>query len=106
MRQIFLRKEVIPHDENIHLLDMEIFDKSTLVLNHRKNGLRGIRIINQTNKKDDILDFGENTYATYFSTNKEFNTSILRYSFSSLVTPWSIYDYNMKTGELILFKTR
>ena len=32
-------KEVIPHDENIHLLDMEIFDNH-LVLNHRKNGLQ------------------------------------------------------------------
>ena len=96
-------KEVIPHDEKIHLLDMEIFDNH-LVLNHRKNGLRGIRIINQTNKKDDILDFGENTYAAFFSTNKEFSTDIIRYNYSSLVTPWSTYDYNMNTGELILLK--
>ena len=96
-------KEVIPHDEKIHLLDMEIFDNH-LVLNHRKDGLRGIRIINQTNKKDDILDFGENTYAAFFSTNKEFNTEIIRYSYSSLVTPWSTYDYNMNTGELTLLK--
>ena len=45
--------EVIPHDESIHLLDMEIFDNH-LVLNHRKNGLRGMRVINQTSKKDNI----------------------------------------------------
>ena len=82
-------KEIIPHNKNVHLLDMEIFE-NYLVLNHRKNGLRGIRIINQINKKNDILDFGENTYAAFFSTNKEFNTTILRYSYSSLVTPWSI----------------
>ena len=96
-------KEIIPHDKNVHLLDMEIFD-NYLVLNHRKNGLRGIRIINQTDKKNNILNFGENTYAAFFSTNKEFNTSVLRYSYSSLVTPWSTYDYNMKTGEKTLMK--
>ena len=41
-------------DESIHLLDMEIFDNH-LVLNHRKNGLRGMRVINQTSKKDNIF---------------------------------------------------
>ena len=96
-------REIIPHKKNVHLLDMEIFE-NYLVLNHRKNGLRGIRIINQANKKNNILDFNENTYAAFFSTNKEFNTNILRYSYSSLVTPWSTYDYNMETGEKTLLK--
>jgi oligopeptidase B len=96
-------REIIPHKKNVHLLDMEIFE-NYLVLNHRKNGLRGIKIINQANKKNNILDFNENTYAAFFSTNKEFNTNILRYSYSSLVTPWSTYDYNMETGEKTLLK--
>ena len=96
-------KEVIPHDNDVHLLDMEIFD-NYLVINERKNGLRGMRVINQKNRKDETLDFGENTYATFFSTNKEFNTNIIRYSYSSLITPWSTYDYNMDTGERILMK--
>ena len=43
-------KEIIPHNKNVHLLDMEIFE-NYLVLNHRKNGLRGIRIINQKQEK-------------------------------------------------------
>ena len=82
---------------------MEIFDNH-LVINQRKNGLRGIRIINQTSGEDEILNFGENTYAAFFSTNKAFKTNILRYSYSSLVTPWSTYDYNMDTGEKNLMK--
>ena len=96
-------KEIISHDNYVHLLDMEIFDNH-LVINQRKNGLRGIRIINQTSGEDEILNFGENTYAAFFSTNKAFKTNILRYSYSSLVTPWSTYDYNMDTGEKNLMK--
>ena len=96
-------KEIISHDNHVHLLDMEIFDNH-LVINQRKNGLRGIRIINQSSGKDEILNFGENTYAAFFSTNKAFKTNILRYSYSSLVTPWSTYDYNMDTGEKTLMK--
>ena len=96
-------KEIISHDNHVHLLDMEIFDNH-LVINQRKNGLRGIRIINQTSGEDEILNFGENTYAAFFSTNKAFKTNILRYSYSSLVTPWSTYDYNMDTGEKNLMK--
>ncbi|MBA64275.1 MAG: oligopeptidase B [Candidatus Marinimicrobia bacterium] len=96
-------KEVISHNSDIHLLDMEIFN-NYLVINERKNGLRGIRMINQKNGEDKTLAFGENTYAAFFSTNKEFNTNIIRYSYSSLVTPWSTYDYNMDSEEKILLK--
>ena len=95
--------EVIPHRNDVHLLDMEIFDNH-LVINERKDGLRNIRVINQTTNKDQTLDFGENTYATFFSTNKEFNTNIVRLGYSSLVTPWSTYDYNMDTDEKKLVK--
>ena len=50
------------------------------------------------------MNFGENTYAAFFQQNKAFKTNILRYSYSSLVTPWSTYDYNMDTGEKNLMK--
>ena len=96
-------KEVIGHDTEIHLLDLEIFDNH-VVLNQRKDGLRGLRIINQMTGKDYSINFGEDTYTAWLSTNKEFKTNILRYSYSSLVTPWSTYDYNMDTGEKKLMK--
>ena len=96
-------KELISHDDNIHILNMEIFDNH-LVLNERRDGLRGLRIINLTTLEDYRIDFGEDTYAAWISTNKEFGTNILRYSYSSLVTPWSTYDYNMDSKEKILMK--
>ena len=94
-------KEVLPHRNEVHLLGMEIF-QDHLVLNERKDGLRGLRIIHQHSGKD--IDFGEATFTSRISVNEEFNTNILRYSFTSMVTPGSIYDYNMDSGELTLMK--
>ena len=96
-------KEVIPHRDDVHLLDMEIF-KDHLVINERKDGLRGLRIIHQKSGKDEYLDFGESTYTSRISTNREFNTNVLRYSYSSMLTPSSTYDYNMDSGQLNLMK--
>ena len=96
-------KEVLPHRNEVHLLGMEIF-QDHLVLNERKDGLRGLRIIHQHSGKDEYIDFGEATFTARISVNEEFNTNILRYSFTSMVTPGSIYDYNMDSGELTLMK--
>jgi len=96
-------REVIPHRKDAHLLGMEIF-KNHLVLNERKDGLRGLRIMNQITGTDEYLDFGESTYTASISVNKEFDTNILRYNYTSLVTPRSTYDYNMDTGNVDLMK--
>lgn len=87
-------KEVIPHRENVLLDNIEIF-KDYLVLSERKNALTQLRIINQNTKEEHYLDFGEPAYVAGISTNPEFDTNILRYSYSSLTTPVSTYDYNM-----------
>ena len=96
-------KEVIAHRNDVHLLGMEIF-KNHLVLNERKDGLRGLRVINQKNGQDEYINFGEQTYTARISVNEEFNTNILRYGYTSMVTPSSTYDYNMDTGEITLMK--
>ena len=96
-------KEVIAHRDDVHLLGLEIF-KDHLVINERKNGLRGLRIINQKTGDDLDIDFEEETYTARLSVNEEFNTNILRYSYTSMVTPSTTYDYNMDTGEKTLMK--
>ena len=98
-------EEVIGHREDVHLLGLEIF-QNHLVLSERKDGLRAIRIKNMKKGTDKYIDFNEKTYSAYISTNEEFNTNILRYSYSSMLTPSSVYDYNMDTGEKVLLKQR
>ena len=96
-------REVLPQRDTVHLLSLEVF-KDNLVINERKQGLRQLRIINQQSGDDRYIEFDEETYTSWISVNEEFDTDILRFSYSSLVTPTSTYDYNMNSGERTLLK--
>ena len=96
-------KEVIAHRDDVLLSDFEIF-KNYLALNERKGGLTEIRIIEWLTDDDYYLQFEDPTYVAYFSRNPEFNTEILRYGYTSMTTPRSVYDYNMKSREKDLLK--
>ncbi|MBS2097842.1 S9 family peptidase [Carboxylicivirga linearis] len=87
-------KEVIPHRKDVLLDGIEVF-KNYLVLSERSNALTNLRVINQQTHEEHYLDFGEQAYVAYISTNTEFDTDILRYGYSSLTTPVSTIDYNM-----------
>ncbi len=97
-------KEVIPHREDVYLEGVEIF-KDYLALQERKNGLAEIRIKSWKDPKTDYyIDFGEEAYTTSIGNNPDFDSNELRYGYSSLTTPYSTYDYNMKTKEQGLLK--
>lgn len=96
-------KEVIPHREDVLLEGLELF-QNYLVLDERKDGLTQLRIIDQKNGEEHYLDFGEPAYAAYISTNAVMDTDELRFGYTSLTTPNSTYDYNMKTHEKVLKK--
>jgi len=101
-------KEVIPHRDDVLLQGFEIF-KDFFVVKERKNGLPNLRIMRWDKKDDHYLDFGEETYEAsissyYIELNPEIDTSFLRYEYTSLTTPDSIFDYNMNTKEKKLLK--
>lgn len=89
-------KEVIPHRADVLLQNIELF-KDYMVLSERKNGLTQVRIINSNTKQEHYIDFGEAAYVANPSVNPEFNTKVLRYNYTSMTTPGSVYDYNMET---------
>lgn len=88
--------DLIPHREDVLLEDIEIF-KNYLVVEERSNGLNHIRIMPWGEEPDYYLPFGSETYNAYTTTNVDFDTDILRYSYQSLATPSSVIDFNMKT---------
>ena len=96
-------KEVIAHRDDVLLEGLELFNNH-MVVDERKNGLTNLRIINQSTGDEHYLDFGEPAYNAYISTNAEFNTTTLRYGYTSMTTPNSTYDYNMDTKEKTLMK--
>ena len=96
-------KEVIPHREDVLLEGIELFN-DYMVVDELKDGLTNLRIINQKNGEEHYLDFGEAAYSAYISTNAEFNTKTLRFGYSSMTTPSTVYDYEMDTKEKTLKK--
>jgi oligopeptidase B len=96
-------EEVIPHREDVYFSDFEIF-RDYLVVSERKEGLTELRVMPWENGKEYYIDFDEEVYTVRLDVNLEFDTDLLRFSYTSLTTPSSIFDYNMKTGERELLK--
>jgi len=96
-------EEVIPHRADVLLEDFEFF-KDYLVVTERKDGLVQLRVRPWTGKNEYYLDFGEPAYLAYVSTNREFDTPLLRYGYTSLTTPNSTYDYDMRSKQKTLLK--
>lgn len=95
--------EVIPHQESVLLEGFEVFN-DFLAVQERKDGLTQLRIIRWDDASEHHLDFGEATYSAGISMNPEFDSNLLRFSYSSLTTPRSTFDYNMNTREKTLLK--
>ncbi|MBU8892763.1 MAG: S9 family peptidase [Bacteroidales bacterium] len=96
-------EELIAHREDVFLESIELF-KEFLVVEEREQGLSKIRIINQKTKEEHYINFEEEVYMAYVSTNPELGTDLLRFGYSSMTTPSSTFDYNMKTREKELKK--
>ena len=82
--------EVIPHRSDVVLEEVAGF-RNHLVLLERDRGLKRIKV------DDHFIEFEEPAYNVALQQNYEYDTSILRFGYTSLVTPVSVFDYNMKT---------
>ncbi len=97
-------KEIIPHRDSVSV-DIEIF-KDYMVIYEQQNALRKIRIVDLNTHEEYYIDFPEPLYSVYSRRNPNFDTELFRFSYESMVTPYSIYDYNMKTRERELRKSQ
>jgi oligopeptidase B len=95
-------KEVIPHRADVLLSGIEEF-KNFIVVSERKNGLAQMLIRNLNDGGEYYFDFGEPAYTANAGGNPEYNSTTLRYNYSSLTTPASVYDFDMlkKTKSLM-----
>ncbi len=96
-------QEIIPHRDDVYLGDFELF-KDYLVLEERTRGLTQIRIVPWSGGEDHYLQFDEPAYRASLGANLEFDTVTLRFEYTSMKTPQSIYDYNMATRQKALLK--
>ena len=103
--------EVIPHNEKVKLEGIEMFNQY-MVVSERANGLSNLRIINMlpngnldsTATGTHEFTFNDPSYIVYSHDNLDYNTTLFRYSYSSLTTPFTTYEFNMATKEQRILK--
>lgn len=88
-------EDVISHRDDVLLEDADIF-KNYLVLTERFNGLTRLRVLTWDLSEDYFVPISSETYTLGTSSNPDFETDILRFVYSSLTTPTSVIDFNMK----------
>jgi oligopeptidase B len=96
-------REIVPNRPDVYLGDFEIF-ADHLVLEERSRGLTQIRVMPWSGGEGYYLTFDEPAFRANVGVNPEFDTIVLRYEYTSMKTPLSIYDYNMVTHEKTLLK--
>jgi oligopeptidase B len=96
-------KTFIPHNPAVKIDNLTFF-ANHLVVSEKEGGLNYLRVIDMKTKQSHRIQMAESDYAVFLGTNPEFNTSTVRFNYQSMVTPSSIYDYDMNTRERKLLK--
>lgn len=91
-------EEVIPHRSNVLLEGIDIF-QNHLVVSERKDGLNQLRVIKWADNSEHYIDFNDPAYSANTFANPEFNTETLRFNYTSLTTPNTVYDYNLNSKD-------
>jgi oligopeptidase B len=96
-------QEVIAGTAEVYLENVDAF-RDHLVVGERDQGLRRLRILNLKSGESHFIAFPEVAYTVFQGANPEFATATLRFQYTSLVTPLSVYDYDMNTRARVLKK--
>ncbi|MGI9517574.1 MAG: S9 family peptidase, partial [Pirellulaceae bacterium] len=96
-------EEVISHREDVYLADFDLFEDH-VVISERKDALPLLRIRPRDGSDDRYLPFDEPAYVVRTTTTPDANTKWLRYTYTSMTTPNSVFEYNMISGEKKLLK--
>lgn len=96
-------KELVPHRSDVLVQNVEAF-KDYTVITERKNGLIQLRIKQNSGSSEHYIQFDEPAYSANLGSNPEFNSTSLRYTYTSLTTPFSVFDYELSTKTKTLKK--
>ncbi|HEY0761613.1 MAG TPA: S9 family peptidase [Pyrinomonadaceae bacterium] len=96
-------KEFVAHNPAVKIDGISLFANHA-VLSEWENGLQQLDVIDFKTSKRQRIKFPEPVYSAFLSANREFDTNVVRYTYNSLVTPNSVFDYDMNTGKSTLRK--
>ncbi|WP_353149899.1 S9 family peptidase [Chryseobacterium sp.] len=96
-------KDFIPHRKDVLMEGISAF-KNYLVFSERQNGLSQLVIYDRKTGKKEFLKFDEPAYTVYPAGNPEYNTDNFRFGYTSMITPSSQFEQDLKTGKRTLLK--
>ena len=95
--------ELIPHRDDAFVHDFSVF-RDFLVVEERSGGLRKVRIRPWSGAAESYITADEPAYRAALGDNEELDSHVVRYEYTSLTTPLSTYDYDVRTGQRTLLK--
>jgi len=97
--------EIIAPSDTVTLTAIDAF-ANHLAVWERREGLPSVRVVDLGEASSHQVEFPEPTYAAWAGDNHEFATDVLRFEYTSLTTPPSVFDYDMGTKGLARVKER
>ena len=95
--------EVVPHRDDVMLEDIDLFSRHSVV-HEREGGFPRLRVVSFDTGESHPVEFPEPAYSVFGTGNAEFETDTFRFAYESLVTPDSVFDYDMNTRSRKLLK--
>ena len=96
-------KELLPHRADVLLERIELF-KSNLIASEKSAALNHFRVLDFDSGAWHDISLPESVYAAFASETPEFTSPTFRFSYQSMITPLSVYDYTMASRERVLRK--
>jgi oligopeptidase B len=93
----------VQHRPDVLLEEMEVF-RDFVALQEKQAGLNRLRVHAFADGQWKEVPFPEPVYAAFAAGTPEFESRVFRYNYQSLVTPSSVYDYDMAAGTSALLK--
>ncbi|RWG53887.1 MAG: S9 family peptidase [Mesorhizobium sp.] len=98
-------KELVPHEPGRLILSVLGF-RHHMVRLERKEGLPRIVVRDRANGEEHLISFDEEAFSLGLSGSYEYDTEVMRFTYSSMTTPAQVFDYNMRSRERVLLKTQ
>lgn len=96
-------REVVAHRDEVLLQETDAF-RNFIVLSERENAVNRLVVIDVRGGASHAIGFDESAHDVWVGDNREYDSDVLRFGFTSMKTPRSIYDYDMNTHEKTLMK--
>ena len=96
-------KEFMAHRPAVKVEGITLFADHAVV-SEWENGLQQLEVVDFKSNKRHNIKLPEPVYSVNLTSNREYDSSVVRYGYNSLVTPFSVFDYDMNTGKSILLK--